>query len=224
MAKVSERPIYEGDPSSGYVVMDIPTVNGNRIRRVAPNKVGAQGPAGPQGPAGSTGPQGDAGPQGVQGPAGSDGLDGADGADAVPGGSSTQVQFHDGGAPAVLGGDSAFTWDKTNDELYVNGNVRLGVKTVGYAANVALDFQDGALQSVSLTGDLALTSSNLATGRGIALRIVADGSIRNLSFPATWTFLGTKPTNIAANKTGVLSLTSYGTTDADVVAAWGVEA
>lgn len=43
-------------------------------------------------------------------------MDVSGGAGGSPGGSSTQVQFNDGGA---FGGDAGFTWDKTNDILTV---------------------------------------------------------------------------------------------------------
>lgn len=96
---------------------------------------------------------------------------------------------------------------------------------ITYAASVALDLSalDGQYRTISLTGDLTFTTSNLATGRTVVIRIIADASQRTLTFPAGWKFLGTKPANIAASKTGVLSLTFFGTTDADCVAAWGVQ-
>lgn len=96
---------------------------------------------------------------------------------------------------------------------------------ITYAASVALDLAvlDGQYRTISLTGDLTFTTSNLATGRTVVLRIIADASQRTLTFPAGWKFLGTKPANIAASKTGVLSLTFFGTADADCVAAWGVQ-
>jgi len=42
----------------------------------------------------------------------------ADLASASPGGSNTEIQFNDGGS---FGGDSAFTWDKTNNHLTIDG-------------------------------------------------------------------------------------------------------
>jgi hypothetical protein len=96
---------------------------------------------------------------------------------------------------------------------------------ITYAASVALDLSslDGQYRTISLTGDLTLTTSNLATGRTVVIRIIADASQRTLTFPAGWKFLGTKPANIAASKTGVLSLTFFGSADSDCVAAWGVQ-
>jgi len=213
--RVQDLDIYPGANPQGYVVMDILTANGWRLRRVPPANVGATGPQGTQGPQGNPGPAGGTGAQGAQG------VPGLDGADAVPAGAQGYLQYYDG--VGVLGAEAKLVWDKTNDELFVDGNVRLGLKTVVYNANIALDFREEGFHTIALTGDLTLTTSNLGVGRAIALRIVCDGSDRTLTFPGTWTFLGTMPVNIAAGKTGVLSLTSFSTTDADVIAAWGVE-
>lgn len=96
---------------------------------------------------------------------------------------------------------------------------------ITYAATVNLDLAalDGQYRTISLTGDLTFTASNRAAGRTTVIRIIADASQRTLTFPADWKFLGTKPANIAASKTGVLSLTFFGTADSDCVAAWGVQ-
>jgi hypothetical protein len=96
------------------------------------------------------------------------------------------------------------------------------------------DANDGALQLDfnqeqyvdvnTLQANLTLSSANLAAGRWIVVRIVSDGSVRNLTFPGGWVFVGAAaPANIAANKTGLLMLRSYGTTDANVVARWLVQ-
>lgn len=88
---------------------------------------------------------------------------------------------------------------------------------------VNLDFSGAQFQTVALTGDLTLTTSGLAGARTKTLRIVADGSSRNLTFPGTWTFVGSAaPASIGANKVALLSLTSFGTTDANVVAVYHV--
>ena len=96
---------------------------------------------------------------------------------------------------------------------------------ITYAATVNLDLAalDGQYRTISLTGDLTLTISNRSAGRTTVIRIIADASQRTLTFPTDWKFLGTKPANIAASKTGVLSLTFFGPADSDCVAAWGVQ-
>jgi hypothetical protein len=97
--------------------------------------------------------------------------------------------------------------------------------TITYAATVDLNMTtlNGQLRTISLTGNLTLTVSNQASQRSVILRLVSDATLRTLTFPADWKFLGTKPANIAASKVGVLSLTFFGSTDADCVAAWGVQ-
>jgi hypothetical protein len=57
----------------------------------------------------------------------------------------------------------------------------------------------------------------------VSIRILPGASARTLTFPVEWDFLGTKPATIAANKTAVLSLTFYGTSDDDCVAAYAVQ-
>jgi len=97
--------------------------------------------------------------------------------------------------------------------------------TITYGATVALDLAslDAQYRTISLTGNLELTTSNLANGRTLVLRLVNDATQRNLTFPTDWKFLGTKPANIAVSKTAVLSITAFGTTNADVVAAYAVQ-
>lgn len=98
--------------------------------------------------------------------------------------------------------------------------------TLTYGATTTVDFSSSAAsaQTVSLTGNVTLASSNLAAGRTKALRLVADSSTRTLSFPASWIFTGaTRPTDLPANKTARLNLESWGTTDADVIACYSAE-
>jgi hypothetical protein len=97
---------------------------------------------------------------------------------------------------------------------------------ITYAATVDLDLAAvaGGYSTISLTGALTFTTSNRASGRQVTIRLICDSTARALTFPAGWTFLGTKPSTIAASKTAVLSLTFFGTADSDCVAAYGVQA
>ena len=98
--------------------------------------------------------------------------------------------------------------------------------TITYAATVDLDMStyNGGYYTISLTGNLTLTTSNRAAGRTVTLRLICDATQRTLTVPAGWVFVGSKPANIAASKTGVLSLSFFGTADTDCVAAYGVQA
>jgi len=100
-----------------------------------------------------------------------------------------------------------------------------GYGTITYAAQVTIDFaaRDRQINTISLTGALELLSSNLANGREVRLRLVCDGTEQTLTFPTDWKFVGTKPANIAASKVAILTLAAFGTTNADVVAAYAVQ-
>jgi hypothetical protein len=121
------------------------------------------------------------------------------------------------------GGD--MTGPLSSTALIVASRYQTTGTVIPYAASVALDFSTSGWKSISLTGNIAFTSSNLAADREIAVRIVSDGSSRNLSFPVGWVFVGaTAPASIAANKTAILSLRAFGSTDATVVASYVVQA
>jgi hypothetical protein len=93
-----------------------------------------------------------------------------------------------------------------------------------FADPLSLDFKRSKLQQITLTDSIVFASKNLSPGHEINLRIVGHGSIVcTLGFPASWKFAGTKPTSIAATKTALLIIRSYGTTDANVVATYSVE-
>jgi hypothetical protein len=91
-----------------------------------------------------------------------------------------------------------------------------------YGATVALDLAalDGQVRTITLTGDLQLTNSNLAAGRTLVIRLIPGASQRTLAFPVGWKFYSDKPATIAANKEAVLSLTYFGTADTDCVAVY----
>lgn len=98
-------------------------------------------------------------------------------------------------------------------------------ETLSYAASVALDFSTNGWKSIALTGNIAFTTVGLAVDREIAVRIVSDGSSRNISFPVGWVFVGaTAPASIDVNKTAILSLRAFGSTDSTVVASYVVQA
>jgi hypothetical protein len=164
------------------------------------------------------------------GPAGADGVDGAPGADGVDGAPGVGVPAG-GTTGQFLRKVSGTDYDDDWGDLPTRTTTAAGTlpatsyAAITYAASVALDLAalDGQYRTISLTGDLTLTTSNLATGRTVVIQIIADASQRTLTFPADWKFLGTKPANIAASKTGVLSLTFFGSLDSDCVAAWGVQ-
>ena len=93
-----------------------------------------------------------------------------------------------------------------------------------YAASVAIDLAGDPYRTLTLTGDVTLTSSNRAAARAVTVRIVGDSSDRALTLREPWKWIGAaKPTALAANKVTVLSLAAFGTSESDVIAAYAVE-
>jgi hypothetical protein len=101
-------------------------------------------------------------------------------------------------------------------------NATLSVTTAG-SNTIALDFSNDGLVNRTANGNVTITGSNYTEGKSIAVRIVASGGNRNLSFPADWKFIGLKPTSIANGKTGVLAVTCFTNAATGAVAAWAVE-
>lgn len=97
-------------------------------------------------------------------------------------------------------------------------------ETVTYAATTDIDFNGKGYQTISLTGNLTLTTSNRGAGKSVSVRLIGDGSIRTLTFPAGWVFVGSAaPASLAANKVAILNLTGFGGADTDVIAAYAAQ-
>jgi predicted RecA/RadA family phage recombinase len=119
---------------------------------------------------------------------------------------------------STLAGDTAFTGAFASKTPTVGSSL----STTG-TVNLDMAALNDTYQSISATGNITFTTSNRAAGRSVTIRIVAGASSRDFTFPS-WKFLTTTaPASIAANKTGVLTVTFFGTDDADAVAAWAVE-
>jgi len=176
------------------------------------------------------------------------GLDFAPAAQGVTNGNAHEHNGGDGGQIAysslsgtpTLGGAAALNVGTTAGTVAAGDDSRFsavvttsaaglqpasGYGTITYAAQVTIDFaaRDRQINTISLTGALELLSSNLANGREVRLRLVCDGTEQTLTFPTDWKFVGTKPANIAASKVAILTLAAFGTTNADVVAAYAVQ-
>lgn len=115
-----------------------------------------------------------------------------------------------------LADDSAFT------VLEVQ-NLLITPVAVTYAATTDLDMSSTGIRTLALTGNVTFTTSNKAAGRSVTVKILADSSSRTLTFPA-WIFVGAAaPTTLAANKTAMLTVTCFDTTDANCVAAYAAQ-
>ena len=92
-----------------------------------------------------------------------------------------------------------------------------------YASNIVLNFLSFGSKRLTLTGNVTFSGTGFAYGTYLNLRILCDGTARNMSWPG-WKFVGAAaPASIAANKTALLHLWSFGLADTDVVAQYVVE-
>lgn len=102
-------------------------------------------------------------------------------------------------------------------------NYNIGL-TVEAGNSIALSFSGGTgLHTRSANGDIVITASGYTVGATKTLFITCDGTSRNLTFPSSWIWVGSKPTSILASRTGVLTVTSLGTAEANAVASWVVQ-
>jgi len=121
----------------------------------------------------------------------------------------------------------------TSGLITSNGNIQMGtgsdiinisnLKHEISTSGVDIDFDEDQLQTISISANTTFTTSNRAAGLSKTLKIDTDGSTRTFTFPTDWTFVGSKPADQAGNKTGILTLTNFGSTDAYIVAAYAVE-
>lgn len=119
--------------------------------------------------------------------------------------------------------------DLSEPEVVSTANAGLQPATsyqqITYASTINLDLQelDGQTREIILSGELSLTTTNLAKGRKLKLRIVGDGLGRSLGFPVDWKFQGAKPATLPANKVARLAIECFGTTNVSVDAVCSVQ-
>jgi hypothetical protein len=112
----------------------------------------------------------------------------------------------------------------TISDIATGKNFAINVGTLATASGTQnLDFTSNGYLTHLITGNITYTASNYAAGKSLSVKITCDGTQRNLTFPTNWVFVGSKPTSIAASKIAILSVTSFGATEAETVAAYAVQ-
>ena len=90
------------------------------------------------------------------------------------------------------------------------------------ATATTLDFAQDQLQTISISVNTTFATTGVAIGKSKTIKILNNATLHTLTFPA-WKFVGAKPTDIAVSKTAILTLTCFGSADADIVAGYAVE-
>jgi hypothetical protein len=147
-------------------------------------------------------------------------------------GSNSGVPLFASGTPTFVGTSGSGNFARVTSPTFVAPilgvasatNVHITNSTLAYSATPNIDFDGDGFKTITLTGDAAFVGVNYGAGKSVTLRIVGDSSTRNLSFDSDWKFLGAAaPTDIAANKVGLLTLTSFTGADTGVLAAYSVQ-
>jgi hypothetical protein len=99
--------------------------------------------------------------------------------------------------------------------------------SLGTTGTVDLDMAalNGTIQTISLTGNLTLTTSNRAAGRSVQLVITEPGtSSRTLTVPSGWRILGSARPTTLNNQTVVVSIQFTSNTDASALVGFSLVA
>lgn len=140
----------------------------------------------------------------------------------VPVGANSRVLIADSTQTGGVRWGTVATDGITNYNVTPEKIKSLEVSSVS-GTSVTLDFTGAGILMHELSGTTtySVNEATYGPGRTITIRI-KTAVTRQLNFPSDWVFVGIKPAAILANKTGILSVTSFGTTAADCVAAWAV--
>lgn len=105
-----------------------------------------------------------------------------------------------------------------------SGAVTFGTSSGGTAS---LNFATGeVLRSHQVSGTaVAVAASNYVAGSTRTLRILGGTAVAGLTVPSGWVFVGNAAgTSVGTATTVIVTATCFGTAEADVVAAYAVEA
>lgn len=197
MAKISSYPEELGASPDGWLLMAVEQIDGTfHTKKIAPDRIGAQGPIGPQGPQGTNGSigvdgaDGAAGPQGIQGVQGIQGIQGVQGIQGA-----TQADAH--------------------SVINYNANVALDFNDASNFHTIAIT---GAVTFTS--SNLATMREKIVRvicdGTNRLLTFPAGWAFVGIGVVAG-------AVTLAANKTAIFSAKSFSNDDANVVAAYAVQ-
>jgi hypothetical protein len=136
-------------------------------------------------------------------------------------GTNGQVLLADSVEPTGLRWGTVDTVGVTNYSVTTEKLKPLEVQTLPTGGTVNIDFAGpGFLTQGPLTANPTFLGSNYGPGRSVTVRVVGGTVARPITFPTDWVFVGVRPTSVPANRTCVLTVTSFGSVAAACVAAW----
>jgi len=144
----------------------------------------------------------------------------------------TGVTASTGTGSTVLSVSPTFTGTVTTASLDVAGNNIDNVQNVIHdisATGLDIDFSEDQLQTYpTLTGNVTFTTfQNIVAGKSKTIRLLADSTDRECTFPSGIKWVGTAPTSnvhtVTASKYAIITFTSFGTTEAEIIGAFAVE-
>lgn len=119
-----------------------------------------------------------------------------------------------GGIPTYVPRRTARSWSSL--ALIRQGD---GSTPIESAGTIAVNLAGDALQTAILTDDAAFRAIGIDLNRQVEVRVLANGTYA-MDFDPEWTFLGQKPTEIAGDGVGMLTISSFGTRASDILAKW----
>lgn len=99
-------------------------------------------------------------------------------------------------------------------------NALNGISYLSNADSIKLNFNNRHLVVDTLKQNTYFYIDGIQPGKEVSVLILNGGTQRNISFPSSWIFMGTKPSTIGSSKYALLTLHSFGTTSSLVVASW----
>ena len=130
----------------------------------------------------------------------------------------------------ILSGDLNFALldetalDPDFEDIVSAPNYDIDVTTESNGNSIAINFAGGTgLTRKTITANTTFSGQNYRPGAIKTILVQNGAGDKALTFPNNWTFLGQKPASISADKVGILSATSFGNSDLEVVASWVVE-
>ena len=135
---------------------------------------------------------------------------------------SAAVGVAPSGGTASGGSDASFSGTVDAAQLYTGSFKLYRSALTPVDAGTQLNFgSTNRYWSCTLTGNVTFATANLTAGAHANIMLTGVSTNAKLTFPATWIFIGYKPTYLTATKHADLYLKSTGTTDAEVWAYYG---